>query len=56
MYFHNTVYGRDLSPVLGFPWVNASVAALDDESLSQELYFSFTPHEVLPTALTALGP
>ncbi|OOQ82638.1 putative histidine acid phosphatase [Penicillium brasilianum] len=55
MYFHNTGYGRDLSPVLGFPWVNASVAALDDKSSSQELYFSFTHREVPPTVIAALG-
>lgn len=55
MYFHNTGYGRDLSSSLGLPWVNASVAALRDESLSQELYVSFTHREVPPTVLTALG-
>jgi acid phosphatase len=55
MYFHNTGYGRDLSPALGFPWVNASVAALDDDSSSQELFFSFTHREVPPTVITALG-
>jgi hypothetical protein len=32
MYFHNTGYGRELSASLGVPWVNASVAALGDES------------------------
>jgi acid phosphatase len=55
MYFHNTGYGRDLSPALGFPWVNASIAALDDDSSSQELFFSFTHREVPPTVITALG-
>ena len=55
MYFHNTGYGRNLSPALGFPWVNASIAALDDDSSSQELFFSFTHREVPPTVITALG-
>ncbi|CAG8114711.1 unnamed protein product [Penicillium olsonii] len=55
MYFHNTGYGRPLSAAIGFPWVNASVAALDDESSSQELYVSFTHRELPPTVITALG-
>ncbi|CAG8068942.1 unnamed protein product [Penicillium salamii] len=55
MYFHNTGYGRDLSASLGFPWVNASVAALDDKSSAQELYVSFTHRELPPTVITALG-
>ncbi|KAJ5293836.1 hypothetical protein N7508_008657 [Penicillium antarcticum] len=55
MYFHNTGYGRPLSASLGIPWVNASVAALDDESSSQELYVSFTHRELPPTVITALG-
>jgi acid phosphatase len=55
MYFHNTGYGRELSASLGIPWVNASVAALDDESSSQELYVSFTHRELPPTVITALG-
>lgn len=55
MYFHNTGYGRDLSSSLGFPWVNASVAALDEESSSQKLYISFTHRELPPTVITALG-
>ncbi|KAF7720034.1 Uncharacterized protein PECH_008093 [Penicillium ucsense] len=55
MYFHNTGYGRELSPSLGFPWVNATVSALDDESSSQELYVSFTHRELPPTVITALG-
>ncbi|KAJ5348688.1 hypothetical protein MYU51_015095 [Penicillium brevicompactum] len=55
MYFHNTGYGRPLSATLGLPWVNASVAALDDESSSQELYVSFTHRELPPTVITALG-
>ena len=55
MYFYNTGYGRDLSPSLGFPWVNASVAALDDDSQSQDLYVSFTHREFPPTVLTTLG-
>ncbi|KAJ6164594.1 hypothetical protein N7470_003266 [Penicillium chermesinum] len=54
-YFYNTGYGRDLSPSLGFPWVNASVAALDEESRSQELFVSFTHRELPPTVITALG-
>lgn len=55
MYFHNTGYGRPLSATLGLPWVNASVAALDDKSSSQELYVSFTHRELPPTVITALG-
>lgn len=54
MYFYNTGYGRDLSPSLGFPWLHASVAALDD-SKSQDLYVSFTHRELPPTVITALG-
>ncbi|KAJ5142223.1 hypothetical protein N7476_003919 [Penicillium atrosanguineum] len=55
MYFYNTGYGRKLSASLGFPWLNASVAALDDESSAQELYVSFTHRELPPTVITALG-
>jgi acid phosphatase len=55
MYFHNTGYGRPLSASLGVPWVNASVAALDDDSSTQELFVSFTHRELPPTVITALG-
>jgi acid phosphatase len=55
MYFHNTGYGRELSASLGVPWVNASVAALNDESSSQQLHVSFTHRELPPTVITALG-
>ncbi|OJJ31365.1 hypothetical protein ASPWEDRAFT_118605 [Aspergillus wentii DTO 134E9] len=55
MYFYNTGYGRDLSPSLGYPWINASVAALSSPSPSQHLYVSFTHRELPPTVITALG-
>lgn len=55
MYFYNTGYGRPLSASLGFPWLYASVEALDDESSSQELYISFTHRELPPMVITALG-
>ncbi|KAK8189403.1 histidine phosphatase superfamily [Phyllosticta capitalensis] len=56
MYHHNTGYGNPVSPVLGWPWVNASVAALFDDSPSaQDLYVSFTHRELPPTVLVALG-
>jgi acid phosphatase len=55
MYFHNTGYGRDLSPAIGFPWLNATRSILADESAAQDLYVSFTHRELPPTVLTALG-
>ncbi|EAL84977.2 putative histidine acid phosphatase [Aspergillus fumigatus Af293] len=55
MYFHNTGYGRDLSPAIGFPWLNATRTILADDSASQDLYVSFTHRELPPTVLTALG-
>ncbi|KAF4163734.1 hypothetical protein CNMCM6936_000446 [Aspergillus lentulus] len=55
MYFHNTGYGRDLSPTIGFPWLNATRAILADDSAAQDLYVSFTHRELPPTVLTALG-
>ncbi|RAL00140.1 putative histidine acid phosphatase [Aspergillus ibericus CBS 121593] len=55
MYFHNTGYGRPLSPVLGFPWVNASYSLLSANTTDQDIYVSFTHREVPPTVATALG-
>ncbi|EAW13675.1 putative histidine acid phosphatase [Aspergillus clavatus NRRL 1] len=55
MYFHNTGYGRELSPRLGFPWVNATQQILADDTVAQDLYVSFTHRELPPTVLTALG-
>ncbi|PWY85888.1 phosphoglycerate mutase-like protein [Aspergillus sclerotioniger CBS 115572] len=55
MYFHNTGYGRPLSPVLGFPWVNASYSLLASNTSDQDIYVSFTHREVPPTVVTALG-
>ncbi|EDP49019.1 histidine acid phosphatase, putative [Aspergillus fumigatus A1163] len=48
-------YGRDLSPAIGFPWLNATRTILADDSASQDLYVSFTHRELPPTVLTALG-
>jgi acid phosphatase len=55
MYFHNTGYGRELSPSIGFPWLNATAAILANDSAAQDLYVSFTHRELPPTVLTALG-
>ncbi|RAK87158.1 histidine acid phosphatase [Aspergillus costaricaensis CBS 115574] len=55
MYFHNTGYGRPVSPVIGFPWVNASYNLLSVETSEQDIYVSFTHREVPPTIVTALG-
>ncbi|GFF88508.1 acid phosphatase PHO1 [Aspergillus udagawae] len=55
MYFHNTGYGRELSPAIGFPWLNATRTILADDSAAQDLYVSFTHRELPPTVLTALG-
>ncbi|KAF2087307.1 phosphoglycerate mutase-like protein [Saccharata proteae CBS 121410] len=57
MYFHNTGYGNEISPVIGFPWLNATTQQLlsDDSSDAQDLYASFTHRELPPTVLVALG-
>lgn len=55
MYHHNTGYGNPISPVLGFPWVNASASSLFDDKASQDLYVSFTHRELPPTVMVALG-
>ncbi|PLB36780.1 putative histidine acid phosphatase [Aspergillus candidus] len=55
MYYHNTGYGRPLSPRLGYPWVRAATDALADGTSAQDLYVSFTHREVPPVIVTALG-
>ncbi|KAK8162191.1 histidine phosphatase superfamily [Phyllosticta citrichinensis] len=57
MYHHNTGYGNPISPVLGWPWVNASVSSLFEDATGdqQDLYVSFSHRELPPTVLVALG-
>lgn len=59
MYFHNTGYGNQISPVIGFPWVNATASSLmsvgDGDDDAQKLFVSFTHRELPPTVLVALG-
>lgn len=68
MYHHNTGYGNPISPVLGWPWLNATSALLlspttssnntsntTTSSTPQDLTISFTHRELPPTVLVALG-
>jgi len=56
-YFYNTGYANQISGVLGFPWVNATAAALwkENSTTGQDLYVSFTHRELPPTVIVALG-
>jgi acid phosphatase len=54
-YFFNAGYGNDISGVLGFPWVNATVQTLLADEAEQDLYASFTHRELPPTVIVALG-
>lgn len=63
MYHHNTGYGNPISPVLGWPWVNATSQLLLSNTTTnttngtapQDLIVSFTHRELPPTVLVALG-
>ncbi|KAH7041984.1 histidine phosphatase superfamily [Macrophomina phaseolina] len=56
MYHHNTGYGNPISPILGYPWVNATASSLFTASAdAQDLYVSFTHRELPPTVLVAMG-
>lgn len=55
MYHYNTGYGNEISGVLGFPWLNASVSSLLGNKSDQDLYVSFTHRELPPTVIVALG-
>ena len=54
-YHYNTGYGNDISPYLGFPWVNATSSLLLADKAEQDIYASFTHRELPPTVLVALG-
>lgn len=59
VYHYNTGYGGDLSGVIGFPWLNATLGLLTgtsaNSSQDQDLYISFTHRELPPTVLVAMG-
>lgn len=55
MYFYNTGYGNEISGTLGFPWLNASAAALLSDDADQNLHVSFTHRELPPTVVVAMG-
>lgn len=60
MYHHNTGYGNPVSGAIGYPWLNATAAALASSSTNssgsaQDLYVSFTHRELPPTVLVAMG-
>ncbi|KAF2199626.1 phosphoglycerate mutase-like protein [Delitschia confertaspora ATCC 74209] len=56
-YHYNTGYGNPVSPVIGFPWLNATAGLLlsDKTDDAQDIYASFTHRELPPTVLVAMG-
>lgn len=55
MYHYNTGYGGELSGVIGFPWLNATMSLLTASQAEQDMYISFTHRELPPTVLVAMG-
>lgn len=55
MYHYNTGYGRDISGVIGLPWLQSTLSLLTADTSEQDIYVSFTHRELLPTVAVALG-
>lgn len=58
MYHYNTGYGNPISGVIGFPWLNTTMALLtsnSNTSTDEDITISFTHRELPPTVLVAMG-
>ncbi len=57
-YHYNVGYGNDISGIIGFPWVNATLDLLLAQRgppTYRTLYVIFTHRELPPTVLVAMG-